>query len=1199
MAANIHREYRTFRYYEGTCSVSDFPKEIAKVLSMGVKTKPIEDSDGNLLQAAKVLKARNWDIVYPAPSKNLGLGLEGLTNEEYWEKINSLTVDEYVKKINNQVSKITDTVILKTTTTPKKEGDYELDDLSVDPDTNEAKLSMFLEIYMPTYLADPEQYPLDCERKGITPRVITKDMYTEALKKTKSCIDNIYDDTEVAPYTKEIVDIDSAELYMSYTQLTGYCERIYSIYNSEDVLPIPNETSESSVSEFTISREYLGKIKNQDEVLYNLILSMLHIGESEYPLLNSVLVHVARMEILNSSSLQYAFALLADKQVNVHHITSGTVYTLNEGRSATERLTPELYLNGTYITLPKDYYTSTTGMVTFLKDFDFCDEEYGDAFRGSLVVRYKYAKEKSEIVRELSDIDISEREIMKNYHYVLMRMFDNISDDKSGPLTNITDKDGNILVMNSHVSPWTKLSWYRDFYEVLIDELDEDENVNQISEGTVFIPLETPGISGDTKLRYWINTNNDRFNMVVMGNPSFDYEMDRHIISMSYAGKIDSFENSVNDVSGNFALCGSSSTEPCFTKLYNDVHDYPMKRYDPKDMYSGNSEVIEDYIANCEEIGGVIECNGGTQFYINLPSNTYFNEDRWPYYTILDSSNNMLVGYEPVDVAIFNKTKNSDKSSELEIRIEKAIGFSDLNKIYVNFGYYRHKYIITSGVTKDAFGNTISIQKDDSYGLNTSDGTTSIMMFHTRSKAFYQKHHMLFATTEEYMSKVMYGKSSYTGEYYADRIKLTHGNDGPRGVMSDILVIDSSSLYPQDELVVNKDFQKDPTEMEETFIYFPVTAFYSPLSDSPNARYGVAIKKSEREPEYDDESKLLDIADEEMKTKMRNNENIDDDIVLDDKSENGCNVYWDVLENTSWYETTDNIVGFQPLQLSIANTSEYYGDTTVAELVPDAGASISQGTTVVNATNRDIEFYITIDSFAGDSAADKILYGISNEAITSIPADAELVAYIDDETDETDNIHKYNIAGKPVDFSGDAGTFITGNSVSSATELKIKNALPSKYLVLYAVKETVEATGTTYKVKGFACMPLKDTVTASAPPYDLLRYPCNVTVSIAQGGGRDSRVIDLDTNKQNLYVSKTVDYGSSFFVAAKPATGWEVDKIIITHPNILGVDSLPIREEKSGSQISTSINGTVYSGIEIDAVDDDLRCEIVFKHTTD
>jgi hypothetical protein len=38
-------------------------------------------------------------------------------------------------------------------------------------------------------------------------------------------------------------------------------------------------------------------------------------------------------------------------------------------------------------------------MITFKKDFDFCDEEYQDAFRGSLVVRFKYEKNKSEIVK--------------------------------------------------------------------------------------------------------------------------------------------------------------------------------------------------------------------------------------------------------------------------------------------------------------------------------------------------------------------------------------------------------------------------------------------------------------------------------------------------------------------------------------------------------------------------------------------------------------------------------------------------------------------------------------------------------------------------------------------------------------------------------------------------------------------------------
>ena len=31
MAANANSEYKVFKYYEGMCSSSDFPKEIAKI----------------------------------------------------------------------------------------------------------------------------------------------------------------------------------------------------------------------------------------------------------------------------------------------------------------------------------------------------------------------------------------------------------------------------------------------------------------------------------------------------------------------------------------------------------------------------------------------------------------------------------------------------------------------------------------------------------------------------------------------------------------------------------------------------------------------------------------------------------------------------------------------------------------------------------------------------------------------------------------------------------------------------------------------------------------------------------------------------------------------------------------------------------------------------------------------------------------
>ena len=45
MASNANDEYKVFKYYEGMCSSSDFPKEIAKILALGVKSKPVKDID--------------------------------------------------------------------------------------------------------------------------------------------------------------------------------------------------------------------------------------------------------------------------------------------------------------------------------------------------------------------------------------------------------------------------------------------------------------------------------------------------------------------------------------------------------------------------------------------------------------------------------------------------------------------------------------------------------------------------------------------------------------------------------------------------------------------------------------------------------------------------------------------------------------------------------------------------------------------------------------------------------------------------------------------------------------------------------------------------------------------------------------------------------------------------------------------------
>ena len=108
-------------------------------------------------------------------------------------------------------------------------------------------------------------------------------------------------------------------------------------------------------------------------------------------------------------------------------------------------------------------------------------------------------------------------------------------------------------------------------------------------------------------MRYWINTNNDRFSLIVMGNPSLDYTKDRHLISASYCGVIDSFDNSINDTAGNFALFTSSSTEPCNTVLKsvqeeaeipNFIFTNPVN-YDDLDTDDEGKNEIDYFMESC------------------------------------------------------------------------------------------------------------------------------------------------------------------------------------------------------------------------------------------------------------------------------------------------------------------------------------------------------------------------------------------------------------------------------------------------------------------------------------------------------------------------------------------------------------------------------------------------------------------------
>lgn len=1155
MAANANSEYKVFKYYEGMCSSSDFPKEIAKILALGVKSKAVKDIDGNVLEEPFILRSKNWDIVYPTPDSSLNLDLD------------NLTTDEYRAKIENQVSKISDTVILRTDTTPKEFDESEVDDLSVDADSNIKSRRMYLEIYKPTYIANPEEYPLDCERNGITPKVITKSMYEESFKTSHAVEDPLY--TKITPTLSNDTSIGSLEL--NAEQAEFYVSQIQNVYGNTSAFSTP--ITDGATTSITINSDYLSKIKQSQADLYNMIISTLNNGEGIEPKIYSMLESLT-ISIVKDGSV-YTIMLESLRKLHTYQINART--TISVDHIPNEKLIPEFYLDGIYIPLDTTKYIVDGKDITFIEPVTF--ESSTD---GLLVVRYEYSTKENSL--------ITKRDTLLNNHYVLMRLFDNINEANDGPAENIYNASGDIIQTNSHISPWSKLSWYRDFEEVLIDTLDDDISINQIQNGTVFLPLETAGLNADTKIRYWINTNNDRFSLIVMGNPSLDYEKERHLISACYCGRIDSFDNSINDVAGNFALFTSSSTEPCNTVLKVEKREHKITDFVLSDEEAINgtydASALDEFIKSsndaqtCKLVGDCTPNTGG-QYNIVLSDKLYFNREEWPKYIIIDKA----TGKPKTGLTQAFKRNfimENGKASTLILTVQaEHVNFDNNYSIYVAFSSYEEKFQITSGVSRDVFGNVVSVDKVKDYGNNTSDGVTSIMMYHTRSKAYYQKHHMMFATTEEYMSKVMYGKSSYTGEYYADRIKVTHGNDGPRGTLNDLLVIDSSSLYALDELVINKDFEKNPDECEETFVYFPITAPYSPLSDSPNATYGLAIKKQELEPVYEDETKILKIAVDELQQLTKEAwYPTTKNIIPRETTSNGCSVYWKILdgtndtENTAWIGDENTSSDYIPVKLSVINTSVYKGDTTNL-ILPEESITINSGSQVADKINS----YITLNNFIPNDG-DIVMYGIctkeeAEELYKGLGTGAQVRVTMYDGCTDTAYISEkfeYGIYGVP------STATINKADLDGTKDIKIEDAAPDKYLILYSVKQETVKGEEKNTITKYDIVSLKKGNDKNA----LLQYPCSIIVNIDSGDG----AIGFESNELQKVVSESVDYDSTVNIVFVPKIGYTLDKVIVTNP-----------ENTDADEILTSDNFVTigsHKGITLSNVHHDYRIKVQF-----
>lgn len=1107
------QKFKAYRYYEGLCSTSEFIKELSKVLSTGVKSDVVKDNNGNILVDPFVLQSKNWDIVYPKPDKTtLDIDLDNMTS------------DDYKAKIENQLKQISDTVILKTTTTPVQAAAI-FDDLSISQDTTKDSLTMYLEIYKPAFLADPEKYPLDCERNGVVPKLITKDMYKESFQETKRIEEIITTNAnaDVCSLTNANSKDTKSVTFTNVKEAELITTKIQSIYGANVGAAdfyFPTSPGNAS-SEITFNASKIIEIKQKDNELYTLIKTTFNLDDRTYQRLNTLSFQVA-MNMDNTHTI----TMVAVTQYIMYKIEAGKSYTIKGLNDATllSTLIPEYKLDGIYTPLPDDSYSvdlETGTVITFNKVIEGDINE-----NGNIVIRFDIQKD--------SNSTITERKAIANNHYMLMRLFDVINEEGNAPMENAYDNNGELIARKSHASDWSKLSWYQDFEDIYVDELDSDSGIGNVNDGTVHVPLETVGLNGDTKIRYWINTNNDRFSLVVMGNPSLDYARNRHITGACYCGKIDSFEKSINDIAGNFALFTSSSTEPCNTTMEIQKKFHTIEATDVDNAFS------------------VICANGTREYHVLIPEGRHFNKNVWPKYCIKDANENMS------EVKTVHQIYY-ESDNEAVISIHDA--FDATHTLYVGYLYYEEDIMFHSGIDRDMFGNVLDVSKTNTYGLNTSDGVTSIMMYHTQSKAYYQKHQMMFTTTEEYMSKVMYGKSSYTGEYYADRIKVTHTNDGPRGMLNDILVIDSSSLYPLDELVINKDFNKSKEEYEETFVYFPITAPFSPLSDSPNARYGLAIKKSEVEPAFSDEDKVINIAADQLgliASEIWNN--IDKDIYPAEETNNGCSVLWEIVQDSAWTEGENGHVptNFNSIALALIPTKEYKGITVTPEgtetfekLTPE-NAVLAAGSKVGTLDKA----YVNLTSFTL-SPSDKLYYGVSDEPINDINKNAYIkVTPLKDGkpiTNSTGAQYEYGIQGVPYHSVLDA--------IPETNEIELTNASPNKFLMLYSIKEEVGKA----VITKYACLPLAGDVN----PNSLLQYPCTVSTTIAAGMGK------LLT-AQNI----VAPYNSNVIVAFEAEAGWTVENIKVNG------------EIQSSTKVE--VNGEMKDGYTISAINKDTKIEVFF-----
>jgi hypothetical protein len=619
----------------------------------------------------------------------------------------------------------------------------------------------------------------------------------------------------------------------------------------------------------------------------------------------------------------------------------------------------------------------------------------------------------------------------RNYHHLFMRIFDNINAAGDGPAENVIDAvTRDVIKWNSRSSAWSKLSWYTDFEDKFRAPLIAQPQLG-MQLGTVRLPVMA-GLTSESKIKIWANINASRVVLGVMGSPNVDFGDNRYLIGCAYIGQIDSFDFSLNDTAGNFGLFCTSSTSPAMGKT--DIKIRPSKpaivsgtTVTPGAGGTGSGTALPfksglslfnpgtTYDLMAMELSSIpydyTQPNGGVYWgdrYIDKATvslNVWF--DNAPGIIEYTNASGALVsktiGISPsvtitptVEVDPLDR-KKVKISLTLENLLKALIGpaetalalagtgikfrwyysyygrwdIANLNMTY-NFSYYTEYSVQTGGVKRDRFGNPVAAILDTTYGKNTANGITDFAMYATFTKDYFQRHFFMFASTEEYMQKELYGKSSYTGEYFADRIKVVHSSEGPRGILSGMITIDTSSLYPFDELIVNKDFEKYKDKPEELYIYLPVTAPYCPFANSPNGRHGIGILKDIKYPVPVTDEQIVDFAIAELQRKYADLGYVVADFALLDTSQYGATIDWTSTDSTlieivaATTPTTASItsVSVAPTTATVANgaTKQLTATVTVT-----GGAAQTVTWTSSDATNKvtvDATGLVTVDAAA-------------------------------------------------------------------------------------------------------------------------------------------------------------------------------------------------------------------------------------------